>query len=648
MSIRMKLILSIVLPVVVAIVAISTTISMQLGTTVVEAFETSSREQLERIDSYVGQILQGPENITKYVASLPIAKEGMGDWTRYFELSGEGIPVERPEMGEKERAAFKTFEALMAAHPDFAYVYAGLEDGGYTQSPDEGLSSSYDPRKRPWYTQGKAASGDTTLLSAYITTEGVPNIGVTTKIRNNGNVVGIAAVDISLKKLTEIAKSIRIGKTGYIMIVQDDGTVLADPRFPDNVFKKLGELGGAYETLSGTADGLLEGLEVGGVDRMASVLTSPELDWKYVAVIESAEVMAPAWNAIWQTLIVGLVVALICSLVGLKLAANMSNPIRSSVDFTREIASGDLTARIDVTSKDEIGALAGDLRDMGTKLRSVVGDVRTTVDSVASGAQQLSATAESLSQGATEQAANVEEVSSSMEQMVASIRQNADNAQETHAISSTSADRAEEGGKAVAETVQAMREIADKISVVEEIARQTNLLALNAAIEAARAGEHGKGFAVVAAEVRKLAERSGQAAAEISELSASSVAVAESAGSMLSEMVPDIKRTAELVQEITASTNEQSGGAETVNRAIHQLDQVIQQIASASEEMSSTSEQLSAQAHHLKDTVAFFKTGNAGRVSEQRPHVRPEVRKAPVAELPAAQDTDDEDDFERF
>jgi methyl-accepting chemotaxis protein len=197
-----------------------------------------------------------------------------------------------------------------------------------------------------------------------------------------------------------------------------------------------------------------------------------------------------------------------------------------------------------------------------------------------------------------------------MEQMTSNIRQNADNAQQTEKIALKSATDARDGGKAVSETVAAMKEIAGKISIIEEIARQTNLLALNAAIEAARAGEHGKGFAVVASEVRKLAERSQAAAGEISHLSTTSVEVAERAGEMLTKLVPDIQRTAELVQEISGASNEQNSGAEQINKAIQQLDQVIQQNASASEEMASTAEELSSQAEHLQESIAFFKTGD--------------------------------------
>jgi methyl-accepting chemotaxis protein len=302
----------------------------------------------------------------------------------------------------------------------------------------------------------------------------------------------------------------------------------------------------------------------------------------------------------------------ICSLVlgiimGIFITRSITRPAAKIVDMVSSIAGGDLNTQIDIEQKDEIGLLANAMKEMVSKLRSIVGEVKASADNVASGSQQLSSSSEELSQGATEQAASAEEASSSMEQMAANIKQNADNAAQTEKIAQKSSEDATAGGKAVTETVAAMKEIAQKISIIEEISRQTDLLALNAAIEAARAGEHGKGFAVVASEVRKLAERSQTAAGEIGRLSGTSVEVAEKAGEMLNRMVPDIQKTAELVQEISAASNEQNTGAEQVNTAIQQLDQVIQQNASASEEMASTAEELSSQAEQLLDVISFFK-----------------------------------------
>ncbi len=312
-------------------------------------------------------------------------------------------------------------------------------------------------------------------------------------------------------------------------------------------------------------------------------------------------------------------------------------PISEAVDVANSLANGDLTITIESKSNDETGQLLLALQNMVAKLREIVGEVKSAADNVAAGSQELSSGSEEMSQGASEQAAAAEEASSSMEQMSSNIRQNADNAIQTEKIAVKSATDAREGGQAVVQTVHAMKDIAGKISIIEEIARQTNLLALNAAIEAARAGEHGRGFAVVASEVRKLAERSQKAAAEISELSSSSVEVAEKAGEMLTKMVPDIQRTAELVQEISASSREQDTGAEQINKAIQQLDQVIQQNAGASEEMASTAEELASQAEQLQATIAFFKTDDRGAIRKTAQSVRTvsQGAKKPIGKLVA-------------
>ena len=475
----------------------------------------------------------------------------------------------------------------------------------------------------------------------------IPTSFLSAPVYDGHEVVGVLVFQVPLDEVNNVMTSEKqwladgMGTTGESYIVSaDDGTMRSTSRFmlenPEGYFTALKDAGYSDDVINtikkthtpvmtqkietevmklGTkkgSSGVLVTKDYRGVAVLSSFCTldvHAGVNWVMLVEVDLDEVFAPIKTLRNMTLMVGLGVVLLTIMVALFMATTIAKPIIMLTQKIGQVSDGDLTVEVEVSSQDEIGNALTSLRNMIAKLKEVIGGVMSSADQITTASTEMNQSSQQMSEGATEQASSAEEVSSSMEEMASSIQQNTDNAKETEKISRKAALDIEESSKAVNDTVNSMKTIADKISIIGEIARQTNLLALNAAVEAARAGEHGRGFAVVAAEVRRLAERSQQAAAEINNVSKSSVEIAQKSGKMLNDVVPDIQKTAELVLEITTANAEMSSGSDQVNTALQQLNQVVQKNAANAEEVAATSEELNSQSINLKELVSYFNIG---------------------------------------
>ena len=427
----------------------------------------------------------------------------------------------------------------------------------------------------------------------------------------DGRTLGVVGMDIALADYQQQISQVRPYGVGYASLLSNGGIYVGDGR-PENV----GQAHKDAALLAAIAEGksLARDIYDEHLQADAYALTVPvhvgeaTLPWAFRVVVPTAEMMADVTRMRSIAITIGLIsIVLVGLILSWCIRLWVLRPVAAARAVAQRLAEGDLAVAIEVKGKDEIAQLLGAMRDMSDNLVGIIHNIRTSAEELVQSSEQIASTSQNLSQAATQQAATVEETSASVEEISAAVAQNSDNAHATDGIATSSAKSAGEGGDAVRETVQAMRNIAEKISLVDDIAYQTNLLALNAAIEAGRAGEHGRGFAVVAAEVRKLAQRSQEAAQDISGMANNSVMLAERAGILLDQMLPSIRKTADLVQEISAASSEQARGLEQITAAVNQMAQTTQVNAAAAEELNSTAEEMSNQAIQLQEMMDYFK-----------------------------------------
>ena len=561
----------------------------------------------------VEDFIQGKINAVEALAKMPITIIGVNSLINYSKNEG----IQNKDFPSDVNIYSNSFLSYMNANNMDNIIIAESKNGKiiYSAMSERGfetdLSQQSNMISKVWRSCLRSDIAIISDMESNGNKNEKPSLFIGCNVIDNGEVIAVVIAEINSNEINNIVVSNNtMGESGETYIVGDDYLFRTDSKFTDKstTLSQISKTKASERALSGQ-----HGSDIINDFRGMEVLSSYEklnikgLNWAIITEIDEDEIMEPKSNLINTILIICAIIAIIMMPVLYFIGQSLSRPLKKEVEYAKKIANGELDATIDINQKDEIGVLADALRTIAQSTKRVITSVINATNNLADASFQLSASSQNLSSGASEQASSIEEVSASMEEMTSNIQQNADNANQTEKITNAVSTQVSEGSNIVLSSVESMEKIADKISIISDIAFQTNILALNASVEAARAGEYGKGFGVVASEVGKLADKTKLAASEINEISKASVEIAGKTKDLMGKLVPSIQNSSMLVQEISAASKEQRDAADQINNAIQILNDVSQQNAASAEEMATNSEELSSQAEQLVSVISHFK-----------------------------------------
>ncbi len=661
MSLKSKLVLSFFLAIFLSIASLSAVIFININKYSRTSFEAVSTSQLHLVDAYITEIItEGMKNV-KYLASLEHSRSSSGHLDKFFGLEA-AHRVDPKDMSPVGHEIFKTFRNMAENHPAYGAVFLGSEQGGFLQYPVDTMPENYDPRKRPWYKTALASQDDVILSSAYMSTSGSAVSSLMTRVMDtSGQIVGIIGVDMNLDTLTTLTSELKLGRTGYIMLLEGDGTILSNPHNKQLNFKKAQDTTiPALQKLAGMKQGTFES-QIGGKEKLITVMTSKVTGWKLAYIKDSEEVFEASYAMLKTVLAIGAVLVCLLLVGAWGLALTLLKPLKILTSSAESLADGNLDAlprddqftgeflTVHLSFKKMVEKLfqsislaeekARDAEEQSRQAHKAVDEAEQSrirveeahnnmlqvaqalekiVEQVTSASQELSTQIEEASHGSVAQRDRIAGVSTAMEQMISAVLDIASNAGHAAESADEARQEAEDGGKIVTRVLssiekansksQAMsaglnklgkqaEDIGQIMTVITDIADQTNLLALNAAIEAARAGEAGRGFAVVADEVRKLAEKTMSATREVGE---SVTAIQEGAGGAISDM----DEASQLVNKSTEFAQQAGEALRSILSIVESTADQVQAIAAASEEQSASSEEINRNAEEVNQIAA--------------------------------------------